>query len=459
MNLLQGRSNQYLREAILEGNVEKTRRYLTIKIGKADVAALTDSGGFSMLHCACLVGNTQIAMMLLQYGADVLALTDDGYTALDLAIWRGHLQIIELLRSQGCVAPMKEPESLNGKVILHLGRKATVVYFEPSTSIHSRSLRGLYYEDKGEAKLVNLWAGSDYKIVGSNLYYEELRKLDYQYAEIPVTLSEDYDAMLQGALQGAAFFDNDSDSESDDETEEMVEVQVPPGLLGVLLDSKIPECAVVLGFKNLSNGEKGAIELSRNVRPGMCVVSINETDVSTMTLQRVTQLLGELACKEKLIRFADFRAGSPRNHSSADATSETSQPALVCHVHYFTSVSRAGQRQSVNTNLQPRELFRALCRPGRFRFGEEVTYSSYQHHLVCGCWHSKGRRAYTRMQCACHDTRPRRVPVKRAWTYISQSRSFMQEFLLWSLIDFTRCVLRFAWCRPVHAQTQVLSRR
>ena len=41
-----------------------------------DGPILTDSGGFSMLHCACLVGNTQIAMMLLQYGADVLALTD-----------------------------------------------------------------------------------------------------------------------------------------------------------------------------------------------------------------------------------------------------------------------------------------------------------------------------------------------------------------------------------------------
>ncbi|RLN64944.1 hypothetical protein BBJ28_00009889, partial [Nothophytophthora sp. Chile5] len=185
MNLLQGKSNQYLREAILEGSVDKCRRYLTLKIGKADVAALTESGGFSMLHCACLAGNTQIAMMLLQFGADVLALTDvratapDGYTALDLAIWRGHLQIVELLRSQGCVAPMKEPESLNGRVISHLGRKATVVFFEPSTSIRTRSLRALYYEDSGEAKLVNLWAGTDYKIIGANPYVEELRKFDY----------------------------------------------------------------------------------------------------------------------------------------------------------------------------------------------------------------------------------------------------------------------------------------
>lgn len=29
-----------------------------------------------MLHCAALTGNTQIVMMLLQCGADVMALTD-----------------------------------------------------------------------------------------------------------------------------------------------------------------------------------------------------------------------------------------------------------------------------------------------------------------------------------------------------------------------------------------------
>ncbi|TYZ66273.1 hypothetical protein PybrP1_005425 [[Pythium] brassicae (nom. inval.)] len=261
MNLLQGKSNQYLREAILEESLEKVKRYLTLKIGKADVGALTEvrsslipvchergfvscagmrvsvcvcgcvymcawaterltarcvnthaplsqSGGFSMLHCAALTGNTQIVMMLLQCGADVMALTDDGYTALDLAIWKGHLQIIELLRSQGCIAPMKEPESLNGKVIQFMGRKATVVDFEPSTSIRTSSLRALHYEDNGEAKLVNLWAGTDYKIIGNNPYYEDVRQL-------LLTLSR-YDDMLQGQ----AFFDNDSDS---DDEEELIE--------------------------------------------------------------------------------------------------------------------------------------------------------------------------------------------------------------------------------------------
>lgn len=42
MNLLQGKSNQFLREAILEESLEKVKRYLTLKIGKADVSALTE---------------------------------------------------------------------------------------------------------------------------------------------------------------------------------------------------------------------------------------------------------------------------------------------------------------------------------------------------------------------------------------------------------------------------------
>lgn len=68
-----------------------------------------------------------------------------------------------------CGCGCAEPESLNGKVIQFMGRKATVVDFEPSTSIRTSSLRALHYEDNGEAKLVNLWAGTDYKIVGASL--------------------------------------------------------------------------------------------------------------------------------------------------------------------------------------------------------------------------------------------------------------------------------------------------
>ncbi|KAE9036365.1 hypothetical protein PR001_g8855, partial [Phytophthora rubi] len=90
------------------------------------------------------------------------------------------------------------------------------------------------------------------------------------------------------------------------------------------VDSGIQECAVVHGFTNLPTGEKVPIEQHGDVYPGMYIMSINETKASLMSLQQVTQLLGRLARKEKLIRFAVFRPGSPRNRSSMDTASQVS---------------------------------------------------------------------------------------------------------------------------------------
>jgi hypothetical protein len=245
----------------------------------------------------------------------------DGYTALDLAIWRGHLQIIELLRSQGSIAPMKEPESLNGRVILHLNRKATVVDFEPSTSMRTRSLRALYYEDSGEAKLVNLWAGTDYQIIGQNPYYEDLKKHEFHYADIPVTVND-----FEELLQGRAVIDEDvDDSDSENEIDECVEVKVPPGPLGVLLDSGIQECAVVHGFTNLPTGGPGPIQAAGRVVPGMYIIGIDDTNASLMSLTQVTQLLGKLSRKEKVIRFAVFRRNENTKRPDDDETDASSE--------------------------------------------------------------------------------------------------------------------------------------
>ncbi|KAF0696988.1 Aste57867_12301 [Aphanomyces stellatus] len=389
MNLIQGKTNQYLRDAILENNVEKARKYLTLVIGKADVQATTENGGFSMLHCAVIIGNTQMVMMLLQLHASIWAITDDGYSALDLALWKGHAQIIEILRSQGAIAPMKEPESLNGKKVLHLGREATVVDYFPSTAFRTKSTRALHYAT-GENYLVNLWAGTDYKIVGpsftrsfrpdSTLYNLGLDPMAEHYKALPFLPSEvgmdaethsvtdddeayrggggsqpegmppvaiplpstpatatttttsihippvpdHIEAKFEAALEkemedrGGAFFDDDDDddSDSDDEdddvvVEKTVEVTVPPGPLGVLLDSGIAECAVVQGFTPLPTGEAGAIQASGVVLPGMYIIGINETNASLMSLQQVIQLLGKLARKDKIIRFAVFRPKDP----------------------------------------------------------------------------------------------------------------------------------------------------
>lgn len=167
------------------------------------------------------------------------------------------------------------------------------------------------------------------RLSGNNPYYEDLKKLDYQYADIPVSQSLNYDAMLQGQ----AFFDNDSDSEEENEIEDVVEIRVPPGPLGVLLDSGIQECAVVHGFTNLPAGGKGPIEANGGVHAGMYIIGINETNASLMSLRAVTELLGKLARKEKIIRFAVFRPGSPKRHmDSDDSDSDDSDGVPPSHV-------------------------------------------------------------------------------------------------------------------------------
>lgn len=245
---------------------------------------------------------------------------------------------------------MKEPESLNGKLIMFMGRKATVVDFEPSTSIRTSSLRALHYEDTGEAKLVNLWAGTDYKIIGTNPYYEDLKKLDYQYADIPAAQTLDsYDDMLQGQ----AFFDNDSDSEEENEIEEVVEIRVPPGPLGLLLDSGIQQCAVVHGFTTLPTGGQGPIEAHGGVQPGMYIIGINETNASLMSLQAVTQLLGKLARKEKLIRFAVFRPGSPKRHLDSDDSDDDDDDSDGEAAQSHVSSTAASSVASSSSQLPP----------------------------------------------------------------------------------------------------------
>lgn len=118
-----------------------------------------------MLHCATLSGNIQAVLMTLQAGADKMALTQDGYSALDIALWKKYNDIAELLRAEGCIAPMKEPHSLTGKVIDYDGKEATVVDYIPCQSPRQHYMRALHYSS-GENLLLDLWSGDDYQIIG-----------------------------------------------------------------------------------------------------------------------------------------------------------------------------------------------------------------------------------------------------------------------------------------------------
>ena len=69
----------------------------------ADVHA-TDSEwpvrGFTALHEAAEEGHADVVQVLIHYGADVLAHTDDGQTAQDLATSAGHVAVVAMIQTE-----------------------------------------------------------------------------------------------------------------------------------------------------------------------------------------------------------------------------------------------------------------------------------------------------------------------------------------------------------------------
>lgn len=75
-----------------------------------------------MVACAYYSGRT-ICSMLIDYGADVNAISNEGVTALMLAAQNAKLDVIELLLSKGAKAEVKDK---NGKTAFNYAEKADI---------------------------------------------------------------------------------------------------------------------------------------------------------------------------------------------------------------------------------------------------------------------------------------------------------------------------------------------
>lgn len=47
-----------------------------------------------------LLGHLEVVKLLIDYGADVNGATQEGWSALDLAVKYGHMEIVEILKSE-----------------------------------------------------------------------------------------------------------------------------------------------------------------------------------------------------------------------------------------------------------------------------------------------------------------------------------------------------------------------
>lgn len=85
--------------------------------------------------------------------------------------------------------------------------------------------------------------------------------------------------------------------------DEFVTADAPPGPLGLSLDGEIQDHAIVTGFVELRDGTQGALELHGGIVPGSMLVEINGEDVSTLTLDEIRTVLGELSGEPRTLKF------------------------------------------------------------------------------------------------------------------------------------------------------------
>lgn len=85
--------------------------------------------------------------------------------------------------------------------------------------------------------------------------------------------------------------------------EVILEVEVPPGPMGIMLDRTITDMVVIESFIPLPSGEKGYLDLHPAICPGCALVSINSIHVEDRGIDEVGPILASLGASPKLLRF------------------------------------------------------------------------------------------------------------------------------------------------------------
>ncbi|CEG36572.1 uncharacterized protein PHALS_03120 [Plasmopara halstedii] len=85
--------------------------------------------------------------------------------------------------------------------------------------------------------------------------------------------------------------------------EVILEIELPPGPMGVMLDRTILDMTVIERFVPLPRGGRGYLELHPAICPGCALISINSIYVENKGLAEVGPILGSLIDAPKLLRF------------------------------------------------------------------------------------------------------------------------------------------------------------
>ena len=159
-----------IHSAVEERNIEAIKKHLAIG---TDVNAKGENRGATPLHWAAFTGYKEISELLIENGADVNAIDDDGISPLLIAAARGNKEIAELLITQGADVNAKDAEA-NTPIDL------AIRYNHPETVELLRKREAKTTEELNAKQNMNAKADAiqhnplDVAIAGGNAYIVEL---------------------------------------------------------------------------------------------------------------------------------------------------------------------------------------------------------------------------------------------------------------------------------------------
>lgn len=92
-----------LREAVRNGDSSGLKRLLEAREGKINLNVF-DTEGQTPLHQSCQLGNLELVKLLVRFGADVRLANRDGWSALHIAAYGGHTDILLFLMTATNIA-------------------------------------------------------------------------------------------------------------------------------------------------------------------------------------------------------------------------------------------------------------------------------------------------------------------------------------------------------------------
>ncbi|RLO01383.1 hypothetical protein DYB28_015798, partial [Aphanomyces astaci] len=110
----------------------------------------------------------------------------------------------------------------------------------------------------------------------------------------PISAREEFDTLKKAGLA----------------REVILEVELPAGPMGIILDRTSPDAAILAQYAPLPTGGKGFVELHPAIVPGCLLVALNGNSIEHLALSELGPVLAAATTYRRVLTFKKFMVGS-----------------------------------------------------------------------------------------------------------------------------------------------------